>query len=85
MSTLLLTACPDSNKTNAQQKPAAPATVKPAPAKPAPDDASAKPADKDAVIITSIIKDSEAYYKELCKDASVSKEERRSKLILHIA
>lgn len=56
MSTLLLTACPDSNKTNAQQKPAAPATVKPAPAKPAPDDASAKTADKDAVIITSIIK-----------------------------
>ena len=36
MSTLLLTACPDSNKTNAQQKPAAPVTVKPAPAKPAP-------------------------------------------------
>ena len=34
MSTLLLTACPDSNKTNAQQKPAAPVTVKPAPAKP---------------------------------------------------
>lgn len=85
MSTLLLTACPDSNRTNAQQKPAAPVTVKPAPAKPAPDDASAKPADKDAVIITSIIKDSEAYYKELCKDASVSKEDRRSKLILHIA
>ena len=76
MSTLLLTACPDSNRTNAQQKPAAPVTVKPAPA---------KPADKDAVIITSIIKDSEAYYKELCKDASASKEERRSKLILHIA
>lgn len=84
MSTLLLTACPDSNRTNAQQKPAAPVTVKPAPAKPA-DDASAKPTDKDAAIITSIIKDSEAYYKELCKDASVSKEERRSKLILHIA
>ena len=85
MSTLLLTACPDSNRTNAQQKPAAPVTVKPAPAKPAPNDASAKPADKDAVIITSIINNSEAYYKELCKNASVSKEDRRSKLILHIA
>ena len=59
MSTLLLTACPDSNKTNAQQKPAAPVTVKPAPAKPA-DDASAKPTDKDVAIITSIINNSEA-------------------------
>ena len=76
MSTLLLTACPDSNRTNAQQKPAAPVTVKPAPA---------KPTDKDAAIITSIINNSEAYYKELCKNASVSKEDRRSKLILHIA
>ena len=85
MSTLLLTACPDSNRTNAQQKPADPVTVKPAPAKPAPNDASAKPTDKDAAIITSIINNSEAYYKELCKNASVSKEDRRSKLILHIA
>lgn len=84
MSTLLLTACPDSNRTNAQQKPAAPAAAKPTPPTPT-DSVAAKPADKDAAIITSIIKDSEAYYKELCKDASVSKEERRSKLILHIA
>ena len=84
MSTLLLTACPDSNRTNAQQKPAAPTAAKPTPPTPT-DSVAAKPADKDAVIITSIINNSEAYYKELCKDASVSKEERRSKLILHIA
>ena len=84
MSTLLLTACSDSNKTNAQQKPAAPTAAKPTPPTPT-DSVAAKPADKDAVIITSIINNSEAYYKELCKDASVSKEERRSKLILHIA
>ena len=84
MSTLLLTACPDSNRTNAQQKPAAPTAAKPTPPTPT-DSVAAKPSDKDAVIITSIIKDSEAYYKELCKDASGSKEERRSKLILHIA
>lgn len=84
MSTLLLTACPDSNRTNAQQKPAAPTAAKPTPPTPT-DSVAAKPADKDAVIITSIINNSEAYYKELCKDTSVSKEERRSKLILHIA
>lgn len=84
MSTLLLTACPDSNKTNAQQKPAAPTAAKPTPPTPT-DSVAAKPADKDADIITSIINNSEAYYKELCKDASVSKEDRRSKLILHIA
>ena len=84
MSTLLLTACPDSNRTNAQQKPAAPTAAKPTPPTPT-DSVAAKPADKDAVIITSIINNSEAYYKELCKDASVSKEERRSTLILHIA
>ena len=43
MSTLLLTACPDSNKANAQQKPTAPVTVKSATAKAAPKDVSTKP------------------------------------------